>query len=195
MKICGWGSSPNSRGPDTKAMRSPLGEKTTPWRKHGDLKVKPPSGWFNVPIQSDDVRLRGCQMMRTGQNEELLGMPRVLSVRLPVTKESPPWFDTLVSMEAKLIAQMGYNLTEVIWKRDSVPISGPGFKNARAIGLKATIEGNDVPQEAHFLVFENDEAKFIVTLLTPSKSVEDSIHYKRNTSDFGVLIRNFKRKK
>ena len=73
-----------------------------------------------------------------------------------------------------------------------MPIVGDGFRNARAIGLSARIEGNETPQEAHFLVFENDSRKFVISLLTPAEDVDEGAHYERNVSDFGTLIRSFK---
>ena len=160
--------------------------------------MKPPPGWFNVPIQSDDVRYSGCQMMRAGAKEELRDILRVLSLRLPPAKKvDPPWYAVMISFEKGLIGLLGYKLGNVVWKRDSVKMSGSGLlglKNARAIGFETSVGGSKVPQEAHFLLFEDTDTKYTVTLLTPAKDVETGIDYKRNSGDFGILIRSFNRK-
>ena len=46
------------------------------------LKVAPPEGWINVPIDTGSDYLSGCQMMLI-VNEELQGVLRVLSCRAP----------------------------------------------------------------------------------------------------------------
>ena len=130
--------------------------------------------------------------MRTGESEELVGIMRLLSVTLPASASEPPWFAVMIGLEQESIASMGYTLGGVMWQRDDVPIAGSGFENARAFGLEATIDGNDTPQEAHFLVFEKGEEKYIITLLTPGREVESGVFYKRNTKDFGILIRGLK---
>ncbi len=156
------------------------------------LTATPPAGWFNVPIESKDASISGCQMMRVGDQEELLGTLRVLSVQLEVTEESPPWWAAIIALEQGAITKMGYVVGEVLWSRQDVPISGEGFANARAVGLSASIEGNDTPQEVHFLVFEKGPQKFIISLLTPGQDVEEGVYYNRNTADFGILIRSLK---
>ncbi|MFC1719792.1 hypothetical protein ACFL00_01460 [Pseudomonadota bacterium] len=168
-------------------------DKTTATCVVKGLTAKPPPGWFNVPIESEDDALTGCQMMRTGREEELLGILRVLSVQLEQDEDSPPWYAVMLALEQQILAQMGYTLGDVLWRKDNVPISGEGFENARALGLAASIEGNDVPQEAHFLVFEHGSQKFLITLLTPARDVDEGTYYQRNTDDFGVLIRTLNR--
>lgn len=167
-------------------------DKITPVCEIAGLNARPPAGWFNVPIESGDEAVRGCQMMRAREGDEaLVGIARVLSVQFPNASKDPPWWATLITLETSNIERMGISLGKVLWSREDVPIQGQGFSNARAIGLESRIEGNDTPQEAHFLVFEKGPTKYIVTLLTPAKEVEDGVYYKRNASDFGVLIRSF----
>jgi hypothetical protein len=162
----------------------------TPTCKVVGLTATPPPGWFNVPIDSEDKAISGCQMMRVGEQDELEGIIRLLSAQVEEAAESPPWYAVMIALEQQTISEMGYALGEVLWSRTDVPITGEGFGNARAVGLTASIEGNDIPQEAHFLVFEHGPQKFIITLLTPAQEVDDSVFYKRNTEDFGVLIRS-----
>jgi len=157
------------------------------------LTAPPPPGWFNVPIDSDDKALTGCQMMRTGNQEELVGIIRLVSVTMEEEEDSPPWYAVMVAIEEQIIGEMGYKLGEVMWSRQDVPISGEGFANARAVGLSASIEGNDTPQEVQFLLFEHGQQKFIITLLTPGRDVDEGVFYKRNTDDFGILIRSLNR--
>lgn len=156
------------------------------------LTATPPTGWFNAPIDSTEDAISGCQMMRVGDQDELLGIFRLLSVQLEETEESPPWFAVMIALEQQTISEMGYVVGEMLWSRLDVPISGEGFGNARAVGLAATVEGNETPQEVHFLVFDHGPQKFIITLLTPGQGVDEGVFYQRNTDDFGVLIRSLK---
>lgn len=167
-------------------------DRTTPLCEVSGLAAAPPEGWFNVPIESGDPAIEGCQMMRTRADEALVGILRVLSVHVePSEQEAPPWYLILVALEEQNIARMGYGLGEVLWAREDVPIRGAGFENARAVGISARIEGNDTPQEAHFLLFEKGPTKYIVTLLTPARAVEGGAYYDRNVADFGGLIQAF----
>lgn len=160
---------------------------------HG-LSARPPGGWINVPIESDSEAVRGCQMMRIREEgRALVGILRLLSVRLPEPPDDAPWWAMMIGLETGNIAVMGYTLGEVLWSRENVPIQGDGFSGARAVGMASRIEGNDIPQETHFLVFERDDTKYIVTLLTAAREVEKGVYYDRNTADFGVLIRGFNR--
>lgn len=168
-------------------------EQTTTICEVVGLTAPPPPGWFNVPIDSDDEALTGCQMMRAGDQEELVGILRLVSVTLE-EREDPPWYAVMIAIEQQIIGEMGYELGEVMWSRQDVPISGEGFENARAVGLSALVEGNDTPQEVHFLLFEHGQQKFIITLLTPGRDVDEGVFYKRNTDDFGILIRSLNRK-
>ena len=164
----------------------------TPICEVSGLNAYPPEGWFNVPIESDDAILRGCQMMRTGEGHALVGVVRMLSVELPVKEDTPPWQDVMISIEHENIGQMGYVVDEVMWVRDTVPIEGQGFANAVGIGFSARIEGSDIPQEAQFLLFEKDQTKYVVTLLTPGRDVDSGEYYERNNSDFGQIIRTMR---
>jgi hypothetical protein len=169
-------------------------EQTTAICEVVGLTAPPPSGWFNVAIDSDDEALSGCQMMRAGDQEELVGIIRLVSVTVEEEEDSPPWYAVMIAIEQQIIGEMGYELGEVMWSRQDVPISGEGFANARAVGLSASIKGNDTPQEVHFLLFEHGQQKFIITLLTPGRDVDEGVFYKRNTDDFGILIRSLNRK-
>jgi hypothetical protein len=149
----------------------------------------PPEGWFNVPIQSDRESLAGCQMMRTGEQDELLGILRLLSKVVPAETPEDEWLPDFLGLEVAWLGQMGYAVGEPLWKRDDVPMAGTDWGSGKAIGLSATIEGNTTPQEIHFLTFGSPTTKYLITLATPAESVEDGVFYKRNTADFGTLIR------
>ena len=155
------------------------------------LVASPPADWFNVPTESE-ARFRGCQMMRTNEQEELVGLMRLLSLQLPPELSDDEWSKRLIDFETEWLAGMGIQLGETMWKRDDVPIAGQGFEGARAIGYASRIEGNEVPQEVHFLVFAGASSKYLISLSTPARTVEGGVHYQRNTSDFGVLISTLK---
>ena len=149
----------------------------------------PPEGWFNVPIQSEATDISGCQMMRTNDQEELVGILRLLSKVFPVDTPEETWFSELVGIEVTSLGEMGITLGEPLWRKDDVPMTGMDWENGKAIGLEATIEGNDAPQEVHFLAFGGPTTKYLISLSTPNKAFDDSTHYRRNTGDFAVLIR------
>lgn len=167
-------------------------ELMTPVCEVANLTVEPPDRWINVPIQAKDTAIRGCQMMLI-IDQALIGVLRVLSFDLSDPPENMPrWEEHIIGLESVLIHEMGYRLDEPIWKREEVPISGSGFSNAKAIGLSAGIEGNSNPQEAHFLVFENATHKYLVSLLTPARSVDGGEHYEKNTQGMATVMRTFK---
>jgi len=157
------------------------------------LNAYPPEGWFAVPVESGSAELQGCQMLRVRDGDAaLVGMVRVLSLEWSDSDDAPPWENVLVSIEHEAVAGMGYSMGEVIWVRDSVPVQGQGFANGRAVGFAASIEGNPLPQQAHFLLFDQGTTKYVVTLLTPGPEVDDGSDYQRNTTDFGAVIRSVK---
>lgn len=167
-------------------------ELMTPVCEVDKLKVSPPDRWINVPIQTEETAMRGCQMMLI-IDQALIGVLRVLSFDLSnPPADMPRWEEHVIGVESILIYEMDYRLHEPIWKRDEVPIAGAGFGGARAIGFSANIEGNDNPQEAHFLVFENTTHKYLISLLTPAKSVDGGTHYNMNTKGMAVVMQNFR---
>ncbi len=167
-------------------------DQITPVCEVEKLKVSPPDGWINVPIQTEETIIRGCQMMLIVE-KDLIGVLRVLSFDLSnPPADMPRWEEHLIGIESMLIYEMGYRLHKPIWQRQDVGISGAGFGGAKAIGFSANIEGNDKPQEAHFLVFENATHKYLISLLTPARPVDNGIHYKSNTQGMAAVIRNFR---
>jgi len=166
-------------------------EQTTPTCELIGLVGQPPAGWFNVPIESPGPNLAGCQMMRAGEDEELAGIMRLLSLVVPEGTPEKEWFPALLDLEVAWLGEMGITLGETLFARENVPSQGPGFDPGRAVGLAATIEGNSTPQEVHFLGFGGLQAKYMLTLATPGREVDGGTHYQRNTADFGVLLRTF----
>lgn len=155
------------------------------------LVAPPPRGWITVPIETNVAEARGCQMMRIQEDETLAGIMRVLSVELADPPEDAPAWQVMLAVETHLLGLMGFSIEELLWERDDVPIEGPGFGRARAVGFSSFIEGNDNPQEMHFLTFDKEPVHYIVSLLTPAGEVDEGTHYERNIADFGVLIRSF----
>ena len=149
----------------------------------------PPEGWFNVPIQTEAKDIRGCQMMRTNDQEELVGILRLLSKVFPANTPEETWFSDLVGLEVTSLGEMGITLGEPLWRKDDVPMTGMDWENGKAIGLEAVIEGNEAPQEVHLLAFGGPTTKYLISLSTPNKGVDDNTHYTRNTGDFAILIR------
>jgi hypothetical protein len=173
-----------------QAQTVDFSSRVTPACEFAGLTVKPPAGWINVPFDKPPKGHRGCQLMRINEREELVGIIRVRSATEPTAEFKEEGFGRLLANEAVAVSEMGYVLArESLWARENVPVSGAGFRDGRAVGVAARITGNDVPQEAHFLVFRSDDAKYVFTLLTPQQSYSESL-YQRNSSDFGVVIRS-----
>jgi hypothetical protein len=151
----------------------------------------PPAGWFNVPIEVPQKDLAGCQMMRTDENEELVGMIRLLSRVVPAETPEETWMPELIGLEAVWLEEMGVMLGEPIWRKEEVAVAGEGFEAGKAVGLAATIEGSEYPQEVHLLAFGTPTAKYLVSLCTPDSTVDEGVHLERNTADMGTLLRTF----
>ena len=154
------------------------------------LHVPPPPDWFTMPIEETPEGIAGCMMMLADDEDLLLGILRVMSVSRSVDGFAGPDFESILGLEIVSATEMGYQPEDLLWKRDSVPVAGEGFETAQALGLSASVEGNPVGQEIHFLTFQNTLTQYVVTLLTPSK-VDGPEYYQRNTEDFGTLIRSF----
>jgi len=168
-------------------------DQMTPVCEVAKLRVVPPERWINVPIETGSEALRGCQMMLI-IDQALIGVLRLLSFDLSnPPPDMPAWQEHLLGVEAVLIHEMGYRLDSPIWKKDEVPIKGQGFSNATAIGFSANIEGNVNPQEAHFLVFENASHKYLIDLLTPAESLDQGVHYEKNTKAMATVMQTLKR--
>lgn len=165
-----------------------LGELATATCELIGLVATPPQGWINVPIDVPVDELAGCQMMLINDKDELVSMIRILSRQIAADTTEESWFSELLGLEVGQLEEMGVVLGEPMWKRDDVPVTGPGFGTGRAAGFAASIEGNPIPQEVHFVAFGKPTLKYLVTLITPGRTVEDGLYYDSNTADFGSLI-------
>lgn len=180
--------------PDANAQRPSGGARLQPSETCdlAGLSVTPGAGWVNIPIQGAPGGHLGCQMARTNERDEVVAIIRVRSAAPPAKEFAEDDFIGMLTHERTVLERMGYALADqVLWTRDNVPVKGPGFRDARAFGVAGEIEGNGIPQEAHFLLFRNDSAKYLFTLLTPAKVYNEKL-YERNTEEFGVLIRALK---
>ena len=168
-----------------------LSEKVKPTCELAGLVARPPAGWINVPIEGAPAGHLGCQMLRVNEEQELMGILRIRSVSAPA-KEYRKGGDAsaLIASERKIMERMNIAVAdEPLWTRDKVPIRGPGFSQAGGAGYAAMIEGAPVPQEVHFLTFHAEDASYLISLVTPSKS-DAAETYQRNTDDFGVVMRS-----
>jgi len=153
------------------------------------LTVSPPQPWYSVPIDSDDRAIAGCQMLWE-QGDQYMGIIRLVSFDLRQRPEQEQdWERTALGFEAVVMEQMNFTLGELVWKRDSVPVSGAGFnENGRAAGFELRLAGVEHPNEAHFLFFENATHKFVISLITPAEAASPDI-YRANTQAMGTLMR------
>jgi hypothetical protein len=155
------------------------------------LTVEPPTGWINVPIDSQDNTIAGCQMMLI-ESEALIGIMRLLSVQVPDDIDA---HKMLVGIEAQAIVGMNYELGERLWHSENVPVSGlEGFGDGNALGVSLSIPGNANAQEGHFLTFHGPEAHYILTLLTPAESVDDGSHYEKLTRAMSTVMTTLKQR-
>lgn len=94
-------------------------DQITPVCEVQGLLARPPAGWFNVPMESGEKQVAGCQMMLARESDDaLLGIMRILSVGLADTDtgDNPAW-SVVLAMEIDLVGAMGYALGEVLWTR------------------------------------------------------------------------------
>lgn len=164
-------------------------DRTTPMCELIGLVGLPPTGWFNVPIETEREDIVGCQMMRTNDRDELVGILRLISRVFAAESPEETWLPELLGGEVAWLEEMGITLGETLWRRDDVPMTGTDWEQAKAFGLAASAEDNDTPQEVHFLTFGGATTKYLIDLVTPAQAVDEGLYYGRNTEDFGVLIR------
>ena len=152
------------------------------------LGVKPPRPWYSVQIEAGDPGIDGCQMIWE-EGDQYMGIMRLISFDAQLY---PPagvkWENFLIAFETSVLEQMNFRVGKPIWKKDSVPISGEGFINAKAIGFEAKLEGVEHPNEAHFLVFEGPNHKYIISMITPAESISPDV-YQTNTKAMGIVMR------
>ena len=169
----------------------PFQDQTTPVCELIGLRATPPDGWFAVAMQDLPDGMAGCQLVRTDEDEALVGIIRMSASD---TGGRPPGEDSRnrqVVIELEVLAAMGIQPRELIWRRDDVPLTGDksaGFSSAQAVGLSATIDESGLDQELHFLTFHGPTTQYVLVLVTPPPETEPDIH-RRNLSDFGGLIR------
>jgi hypothetical protein len=155
------------------------------------LVATPPAGWINVPFEAPPAGHLGCLMMRFNEADQSLGILRIRSASEPAREFTDDAYDRLLANEITAMSAMEI-VVDVeggpLWTRDKVAITGAGFRDGRAVGLRARIKGNDVAQEAHLMVFRSDTSKFLVSLVTPTQAYDNGL-YQGNTRAMGVLIR------
>jgi hypothetical protein len=155
------------------------------------LVVASPGGWFSVPFDTPPPGHAGCQMMLYNEQNQLLGVMRIRSASDPASEFAADGYDRLLANEITAMSAMDILFDQErgpLWTRDNMPVAGEGFREGRAVGLAARIKGNDVAQEAHFVVFRSDAAKYLISLLTPTQAYDKRL-YQRNTSAMGTLMR------
>ena len=161
---------------------------STPRCQIPGLSVLAPSPWYSVPIESDEPMVEGCQMIWE-EGEQYMGIMRLVSFEANgIPDAGVKWENYVVGFESMVMDEMNIEVGQPIWKRESVPITGEGFANAKAIGLEAKLRGVDHPNEVHFLLFENATHKYVISMLTPAKSVSPEV-YDTNTKAMSTVMR------
>lgn len=151
------------------------------------LAVTAPTPWSSMPIDSDDPIVAGCQMVLENETS-YLGIMRVVSFDLGLEPEGAErWENVAVTFESLVLERMNFKLGEPLWRKDPLPIDNEAFSNGKAIGLELSLEGVDRQNEAHFVLFEGDTHKYIVSLLTPAEA-SDSRTYSINTQAMVALL-------
>ena len=160
----------------------------TPQCQLPGLSVVPPSPWYSVPIDSEESMVEGCQMIWE-EGEQYMGIMRLVSFESDqIPEDESKWENFVLGFESMVMDRMNIEVGQPIWKRDSVPITGEGFVNAKAIGLEAKLRGVEHPNEAHFLLFESATHKYVISVLTPAKSASPEV-YEANTKAMGSIMR------
>lgn len=154
----------------------------------GALTVVPVDPWYSVPIDSEEPGIEGCQMIWE-EGDQYMGFIRLVAFDNSLFADPEvKWEDHLVAFEASIMDSMNIRLGEMLWQNRSLPISGEGFHNAKAMALEARLAGVDHANEAHFVLFESDGHKYVISNLTPAESVSPDV-YAANTGAMGRLMR------
>ncbi|MEH6608538.1 MAG: hypothetical protein V7696_04145 [Halioglobus sp.] len=156
-----------------------------------ELAMTPPSGWLIASLETNDNTIRRCQMTLVVEGS-LYGYLRVSSFDLSgAPADAAPWYQQVVNFETASIYKKGYTLGEFISSQKNIPITGTGFRNARDMVIAAELKNNSFDQEVQFLVFESDNYKYLITLVTPAESVQSGEYYNRNVAGKAELMQNF----
>ena len=151
------------------------------------LSVAPPEPWYNVPIESEDPVVAGCQMIWEDE-EQYLGIMRLVSFDL---RERPDdaqeWVKLALAFEAQVLKEMNFILVEPLWERENLPVSGEGFGNGSAVGFELRLEGVAHRNEGHFVFFEGPTHKYVISLITPSQEASSDI-YQANTNAMKTVM-------
>jgi hypothetical protein len=170
---------------------------TSPTCEVQGLMVAPPKGWMNAPVDTaGDETFAGCQMMLMEQGV-YLGILRFFSHDLSKPRKNMPdkWQEYVLGLEPLLMSNMGFEIGEPLWRRESVPVRGAGFSSAEAMGLSVHIEGAPAPWEVHVLLFKNETYHYLMSMLTPAKSAQDGGQlYQENTDAMGLVMRTLQPK-
>lgn len=163
--------------------------RTAPPCEVSGLAVTPPSPWFSEPIDSQEEGVEGCQMVWE-EDDQYMGIIRLMSFRASrLSHETASWEELVIAVEILVMEEMGVVVGDPIWSRDSVPITGAGFRNAKAIGFDARLTYSGAQQnEVHFLLFESATQKYVISAVTPSKATSPDI-YSANTSAMATIMR------
>ncbi|MEM1081469.1 MAG: hypothetical protein AAGH65_07790 [Pseudomonadota bacterium] len=159
----------------------------------GALTVLPPTPWYSVPIDAAEPGIDGCQMIWE-VDDQYMGIIRLVAFETRMIDDlDVPWERFVVLFEATILSEMNIELGEVLWRNDAVPIQGEGFSNARAVALAARVPGVEHANEAHFLLFESEAYKYVLSNMTPAESVSPDV-YTSNTGAMGTLMRTLQPK-
>lgn len=151
------------------------------------LAVVPPAPWYSVPIDSAEAIVEGCQMLWE-EGDQYMGIMRLVSFDLREQPEAAGnWENFAIGFEAMVMEEMNFKLGQELWRRDTVPVTGEGFGNGKAIGFQARLEGVEHANEAHFMLFQSTTHTYIISMLTPSQAASPEV-YEANTRAMGQVM-------
>jgi len=167
--------------------------KASPTCELAGLVARPPAGWINIQGDKPPAGHRGCQMVLLDKDGDPVGLMRLRSVAGPAPEFGAKTEAALIATERGSLSQMNVKVgTQALWTRDPLPITDP-FREARGAGYPATIEGIPSEQEVHILTFRDDNARYLISLVTATRRQAPEA-WQRNTDDMGAVMRSFTRK-
>lgn len=132
--------------------------------------------WYAEEINSQDPVISGCHMYWE-QNGLHVAVMTLLAFDLR-DKPPPPdgWESVALTVESRVLEQLSFTRGELLWGRESVVIAGGEDPGARTVAWQMLKDDKAHPYEDHMIFFERGPFKYLLSLITPSRSSDQDAY-------------------